>query len=163
MEMSNNFFFTLDEIRHWCDEQRIWGKKFFCLFCPKKYLVQKKSCFLENFFYSIKRTFIFGKHSLDRISLDLFSWSKFSVKFGVWSKLFFFTWSNFTWSFQLIESFFNVILSYFKLSINCQKRTYGFWQLIKSFLKPKIPLLELSINCQNPKVLFWQLIECTVG
>jgi hypothetical protein len=25
-----------------------------------------------------------GKHSLDRISLDLFSWSKVSVKFGVW-------------------------------------------------------------------------------
>ena len=33
--------------------------------------------------------------------------------------------------FQLIESFINVILSYFKLSIKCQKRTYGFWQLIE--------------------------------
>ncbi len=36
-----------------------------------------------------------GKHSLDRISLDLFTWSKVSVKFGTWSKVAFFTWSNF--------------------------------------------------------------------
>ncbi len=30
-----------------------------------------------------------GEWSLDRISLDIFSWSKFSVKLGVRSKLFF--------------------------------------------------------------------------
>ncbi len=36
-------------------------------------------------------------------------------------------------TFQLIESINNVILSYFKLLINCQKRTYGFWQLIETF------------------------------
>ena len=35
------------------------------------------------------KAFSDGNHSLDRISLDLFSWSKVSVKFGVWSKLFF--------------------------------------------------------------------------
>ena len=34
--------------------------------------------------------------------------------------------------FQLIKSFINVILSYFKILINCQKRTDGFWQLIES-------------------------------
>ncbi len=45
---------------------------------------------------------------------------------------FFFTWSNFTWSFQLIKTFINVILSYFKLSINCQNLQVLFWQLIKS-------------------------------
>jgi hypothetical protein len=32
-------------------------------------------------------------------------------------------------------------------------------QLIESFLKPKIPLLELSINCQKRTDGFWQLIE----
>jgi hypothetical protein len=32
----------------------------------------------------------FGKWSLDQISLDIFSWSKFSVKLGVWAKLFIF-------------------------------------------------------------------------
>jgi hypothetical protein len=36
-----------------------------------------------------------GKHSLDRISLDLFSWSKVSVKFGVWSNALFVSWSKF--------------------------------------------------------------------
>ena len=33
----------------------------------------------------------------------------------------------------LDQNFNNAILTYFKLSINCQKRTYRFWQLIKSF------------------------------
>ena len=93
--------------------------------------------------------------------------------------------------FHLTESvdrnFNNVILSYFKLLIKCQKRTDGFWQLIKSsnngilgFLKfwssakirpfffgtwskvlimPKIPLLELSIKCQKRTYGFWHLIE----
>ncbi len=36
--------------------------------------------------------------SLDRISLDRISWSKVSNNLGVWSKLCFITWSNFTWS-----------------------------------------------------------------
>ena len=35
-------------------------------------------------------------------------------------------------TFQLIKSFINVILRYFKLSINWQKRTDRFWQLIES-------------------------------
>ena len=45
--------------------------------------------------------------SFDLNSLDIFSWSKVSVKLGVWSKLFFFlvSWSNFTWSFWLIKTF----------------------------------------------------------
>ena len=50
-----------------------------------------------------------GKHSLDRISLDLFTWSKVSVKFGVWSKLFFsldqISLDLFTWSKVLIMEF----------------------------------------------------------
>jgi hypothetical protein len=49
-----------------------------------------------------------------------------------------------------------------KISINCQKRTDGFWQLIETFLKPKIPLFELLINCQKRTDGFWQLIESTV-
>ena len=35
-----------------------------------------------------------GKWSLDRISLDQITWSKFSNKIGVWSKLCLFTWSK---------------------------------------------------------------------
>ena len=53
-------------------------------------------------------------------------------------------------------------MSYFKILINWQKRTHGFWQLIKIFLKLKIPLLELSINCQNLQVIFWQLIKSLI-
>ncbi len=39
-----------------------------------------------------------------------------------------------------------------KVSINCQKRTDGFWQLIETFLKPKIPLFEISINLNHVKI-----------
>ena len=37
----------------------------------------------------------FGEWSLDRISLDIFSWSKFSSKLGVWSNSFLGSWSKF--------------------------------------------------------------------
>ncbi len=85
--------------------------------------------------------------SVDKISLDLFSWSKVSVKFGVWSNAFFVTWSKVSlifdkfWQliktfinyFHLIKSFINVILSYFKLLINCQNLLVVFWHLTKVF------------------------------
>ncbi len=74
----------------------------------------------------------YDRGSLDRISLDRISWSKVSNNLDVWSKLCFITWSNFTWSNQLIESSNNGILGFLKFSINCQKRTYGFWHLIES-------------------------------
>jgi hypothetical protein len=35
-----------------------------------------------------------GKHSLDQISVDLFTWLKVSVKFGVWLNALFVTWSK---------------------------------------------------------------------
>jgi hypothetical protein len=35
----------------------------------------------------------------------------------------------------LIETFINVILRYFKISINCPKRTDGFSQLIELIIK----------------------------
>ena len=44
--------------------------------------------------FKAKEVFYSGSWSLDRISLDLFSWSKVSVKFGVWSNEFFVTWSK---------------------------------------------------------------------
>ena len=44
-----------------------------------------------------------GEWSLDRISLDIFSWLKFSVNLGVWSKKIFFFFG------QLIE--FHLIFS----------------------------------------------------
>ena len=50
--------------------------------------------------------------SVDRISLDIFTWSNFLIKRLKIS--------------QLIETFIND-------SINCQKRTYRFWRLIKTF------------------------------
>ena len=70
-----------------------------------------------------------GKQSLDQISLDLFTWSKVSVKFGVWSKLFFFTWSNFTWFFHLIKSSNNVILGFnnFWSSAKKEPTDFGTW------------------------------------
>ncbi len=105
-----------------------------------------------------------GEWSLDQISLDIFSWSKFSVKLGVWLKLLFFYFGQLI-EFHLIfsvdrnflkaqntiirtfdqlpkfasyflavdQNFNNVILSYFKLSIKCQKITCKFFHLIKSF------------------------------
>jgi hypothetical protein len=36
-----------------------------------------------------------GKRSLDQISLDIFSWSKFSNNLGVWSNSFLVSWSKF--------------------------------------------------------------------
>jgi hypothetical protein len=62
-----------------------------------------------------------GKWSLDWISLDIFSWSKFSVNLDVWSKLLFFYFG------QLIGTFINVILNFW----SCQKLQVIFWHLIK--------------------------------
>ncbi len=104
-----------------------------------------------------------GKHSLDQISLYLFSWSKVSVKFGVWSNAFFVSWSNYFTCFQLIESFINVILSYFKLLINCQKRTYWFWHLIESSNNGVLGFSSTFDQVPKSVGSFWQLIECTVG
>ena len=39
---------------------------------------------------SVRVILAVGKQSLDRISLDIFSWSKFSNNLGVWSKVLFF-------------------------------------------------------------------------
>ncbi len=44
-------------------------------------------------------------------------------------------------TFQLIKSSNNGILSFKKISINCQNPSVLFCQLIETFLKPKIPLL----------------------
>ena len=58
------------------------------------------------------------------------------------------TWPNFfrlfTWS---------------NYSINWLKRTVRILAVDRNFKKPKIPLLELSINCQKRTYGFWQLIE----
>ena len=67
--------------------------------------------------------------SVDRISLVLFTWSKVSVKFGVWSIL---------WSFHLIEGSNNVILSYFKLSIMHLINRLKSCQLIETFINDLI-------------------------
>ncbi len=60
--------------------------------------------------YLKKITVALDRGSVDQISLDQISWSNFSIKRLK--------------SCHLIESFIND-------SINCQKRTYGFWHLIK--------------------------------
>ena len=120
--------------------------------------------FLLFLFLQFKSSFL-GEWSLDRISLDIFSWSKFSVKLGVWLKLFFFlvSWSNFTWSFQLMESSKNGILAIkkFQSSAKICKLFFGSW--LKVLIMVFWAFYQLSIKCQNPWVLFWQLIKCTVG
>ncbi len=136
------------------------NKLMFFFFFPEQILFCfyfKVQCLIFSYFVQLKKIFLFmqlqinwfvisGEWSLDQISLDIFSWSKVSLKFGIWLKLFFVSWSNFTWSFQLIKSFINVILSYFKLSINCQKITCKFWQLIETF-----KLIELLLMANfNP-------------
>jgi hypothetical protein len=53
--------------------------------------------FYFNLLIMIIRVLVcFERGSLDRISLDLFTWSKVSVsvKFGIWSNAFFVTWSK---------------------------------------------------------------------
>jgi hypothetical protein len=101
--------------------------------------------------------------SVDQISLDLFSWSKFSVKFGIWSKLFFsldrISLDLSSWSKVLIMEFW-VILNFRSTAKIC-KFFFGSW--LKVLIMVFWPFYQLSIKCQNPWVLFWQLIECTVG
>ena len=112
--------------------------------------------------------------SVDRISLDLFSWSKVSVKFGVWSNAFFVTWSKVSLIFdkfwQLIKTFINyfggffawsklLLMSYFKLLINCQNLQVIFWHLIESSNNGILGFLKLSMNCQKRTYGFWQLIK----
>ena len=70
-----------------------------------------------------------GKRSLDRISLDRITWSKVSNNLGVWSKLCFFTWSNylrlFSWSKVLLMSFW-VILN-FRSTAKIHRFFFGSW------------------------------------
>jgi hypothetical protein len=46
-----------------------------------------------------------------------------------------------------------------KVSINCLKRTDGFWQLIESSNKVIFRFLKFLKKCKNEEVRFWQLIE----
>jgi hypothetical protein len=106
---------------------------------------------------------ISDKGSLDRIALDRITWSKFSNKTGVWSKLCLITWSKVLindiniWSLDRIFWDFSVDRN-FKITQNTIIRTFDqvpkknlrILALDRKFKKPKIPLLELSIKCQNP-------------
>ena len=62
-------------------------------------------------------------------------------------------------TFQLIESSNNGILSFKKISINCQKPSVLFCQLIETFINVILGYFKISINWLNPSVLIWQLIE----
>ncbi len=97
-----------------------WNYVIFHTFKPSiKYFPTNKCC-------QVSLLSLFGKHSLDWISLDLFTWSKVSVKFGVWSNALFchlikifinelfyvLIWSNYFTCFHLIESSNNDILGF---------------------------------------------------
>ena len=86
----------------------------------------------QNFLLNLAFDRNFCFLSVDRISLDLFSWSKVLIMV-----------------FWLLKSFDQVpkFASYF----------FGTWS--KVLIMPKIPLLELSIKCQKRTYRFWQLIE----
>ncbi len=106
--------------------------------------------------------FFLGKHSLDQISLDLFTWSKVSVKFGIWSNALFVTRSKvlimnfYILSFDgIISHVFTrskVLLMSFWVIFNFQKRTEGFFHLIES-------LIKLSIKWQLFRRLIKGIIE----
>jgi hypothetical protein len=82
-----------------------------------------------------------GKQSLDRISLD--QNCHFSVDQNFTNHLI-----EFFDTFHLIKSLNNEF-----------DQTPKKLSLDRNFKKPKIPLLELSINCQKRTDGFWQLIE----
>ncbi len=86
-----------------------------------------------------------GKHSVDQISLDLFSWSKVSVKFGVWSNALFVCWSKFLIINFYILSFDQIISHVFSWS---KVLLMSFWVI-----------LNFWSTAKNPSVLFWQLIK----
>ena len=113
-----------------------------------------------------------GKHSLDRISLDLFTWSKVSVKFGVWSNALFVTWSkvlliNFLCShlielflcFHLIESFINVIFELLKLSIKWKNLSVLFWHLIKSSNNGILGFKNFRSSAKNERTNFFTWLK----
>jgi hypothetical protein len=66
-------------------------------------------------------------------------------------------------TFQLIRSSNNGILSFKKISINCQNPSVLFCQLIKTFINVILSYFKIAINCQKRTDGFWQLIECNVG
>jgi hypothetical protein len=55
------------------------------------------------------------------------------------------------------QNFNNVILSYFKLLINCRKIACKFWQLIKTF-----KLIELVLMAANDHLIEFHLIEIVI-
>ena len=79
-------------------------------------------CNFENLF--AKHTCHNGKQSLDRISVDQ-----------------------------------NCVLSLDQNYVNHLIKFHLIESVDRNFKKPKIPLLELSINCQKRTYGFWQLIE----
>jgi hypothetical protein len=77
-----------------------------------------------------------GEWSLDQISLDIFSWSKVSVKLGVWSKLFSFLFLSvdqisldlFSWLKVLLMSFW-VILNFWSTAKK-EPTDFGSWSKV---------------------------------
>jgi hypothetical protein len=111
------------EGKKWVLKERFFVKTPFQLSFYESFILAEKIYFLNILPVWVARYRHTGKRSLDQISLDIFSWSKFSVNLGVWSEFFNFflvSWSNFTWSFQLIKSSNNGILGFKKISNNCQ-------------------------------------------
>ena len=81
------------------------------------------------------------------IKIMLITWSNFLTLF---------TWSKFVIMISIKRLKINHLIELFD---QVPKAISSFLAVDRNFKKPKIPLLELSINCQKRTYGFWQLIE----
>ncbi len=110
----------------------------FCYSCFFVCLFFLFSCLLSSVIANF-----FGKHSLDQISLDLFTCSKVSVKFGVWLNALFVTWSK-----VLIMNFY--ILSFDRIISHVFTRSkvlfMSFWVILYFWSSSKIRPFFLTLD-----------------